>query len=122
MSVQLTDEEIQKIAHLARLSHNLSLEEIQNYRQKLSPIISISKELNEVDTANLQPTDGWRTFRINNLREDEPSADDNQNLNYQRIRANIIANWTVNINPKSPKIISPKYGNLLVLPGIFVEN
>jgi aspartyl/glutamyl-tRNA(Asn/Gln) amidotransferase C subunit len=118
----LTDEEIKKIAGLARLSQNLTQAEIDNYREKLSPIISIAQELNQIDTSLLATTDGWRTFTLEDLRKDEPTPDNNQNENYQRIRQNIITNWTTRVNPKNPIAASPKYGNLLVLPGIFSES
>lgn len=121
MSVQLTDEEIQKIAYLAKISKNLSPQEIQKYREELLPIINIAKELEKVDTQNLQATDGCRTFGIKDLREDESSENGNQNSSYQRVRQNIIANWKAHISSKS-STSSTKYGNLLDLPGIFAES
>ncbi len=116
MNIVLTDEEIKKIAFLARIQ--LTDEEILDYKKKLSPIIKIAQELKEVDTANIATTDGVRSFRISNLREDFPvldSLDQNLVANYQRIRKNILHNF-------KSKYSQNNYNDLLSLPGIFAES
>ena len=49
----LTQEEVKKIAKLARLS--LTDAEVDKFGKQLSAIIDFSKELGEVDTSNVEP-------------------------------------------------------------------
>ncbi|MBI4130776.1 Asp-tRNA(Asn)/Glu-tRNA(Gln) amidotransferase subunit GatC [Candidatus Roizmanbacteria bacterium] len=51
---QLTDQEIRHIAKLARLP--LTDKEIEKFRGQLSSILDYMQKLNEVDTANVEPT------------------------------------------------------------------
>jgi aspartyl-tRNA(Asn)/glutamyl-tRNA(Gln) amidotransferase subunit C len=95
----------QKVALLARLSNNdLSEEEKQKYADQLEAILEYVVQLNQIDTGDIQTTDGWRTNIIDDLREDEPDQD---NETYDRTRQNIIVNFP------------HKQGDLLSIPGIF---
>jgi len=51
--VSLDKEDIEKIAHLARLSINP--EDIPEYSQELSKIIDLVEQMNAVDTTNVEP-------------------------------------------------------------------
>ena len=66
--MQLSKEEIQHIANLARLE--LSEEEIKIYGEQLSHILSYIDQLKEVDTAGVEPT-AQVTGMKNVLRSDE---------------------------------------------------
>jgi len=66
--MQLSKEEIQHIANLARLE--LSEEEIKIYGEQLSHILSYIDQLKEVDTAGVEPT-AQATGMKNVLRSDE---------------------------------------------------
>ena len=119
MIVILTDEEIKKIALLARLSDNLTDQEILDYKTKLSPIIKIAAELKEVDTSGIATTDGTRSVRINSLREDIStlnSSDQKAISNYQRIRKNILQGFQSKFDKQK------NYSDLLTLPRIFAES
>ncbi|MCH7587889.1 MAG: Asp-tRNA(Asn)/Glu-tRNA(Gln) amidotransferase subunit GatC [Chloroflexi bacterium] len=52
--MDLTAEEVRKIAFLARL--HLTDEEIETYARQLSAILEYAAQLQEVDTANIPPT------------------------------------------------------------------
>lgn len=100
--------DVQKVSFLARLyNKNMTPHDQEVYASQLNSIVSHVEELESVDTGNLQPTDGWRTNKIQDLRQDFPSPDQEQ---YQRVRDNIIAGF-----PNSQN-------NLLVIPGIFDNN
>jgi len=51
--MSLTPDDIRKIAHLARL--NLSESDIALYTPQLSKILHFVEQLNQVDTANVEP-------------------------------------------------------------------
>ena len=95
---------IQKVAKLARLSHNLSEDDLAKYTAEIESILEYTSMLNEIDTTQISPTDGWRTNTIDELRED---VSDSDTEDYQRVRQNIISNFP------------HKQNNLLILPGIF---
>jgi aspartyl-tRNA(Asn)/glutamyl-tRNA(Gln) amidotransferase subunit C len=73
----LTREQVEHVAHLARLS--LTDEEIERYREQLSAVLEYAERLNEVDTTSIPPTATVLPLRTV-LRADEPqpsfSADD----------------------------------------------
>jgi aspartyl-tRNA(Asn)/glutamyl-tRNA(Gln) amidotransferase subunit C len=66
--MSLTIEEVEHIAHLARL--HLSEEEKQRYRGQLSSILDHVAQLGELDTANVLPLSGIVAER-SPLRQDE---------------------------------------------------
>jgi len=101
---KLDPQTVVKIAKLAKISENPSEEFIEKYSNELGAILGYIEELQELDTTGISPTDGLRTIKIEDLREDEPDKDQEK---YQRIRKNIIANFP------------NKQGDLLTLPGIF---
>jgi aspartyl-tRNA(Asn)/glutamyl-tRNA(Gln) amidotransferase subunit C len=70
--MEITDETVDHIAHLARLEFNG--EEKENIKKDLSKIIGFVDQLNEVDTEGVEPLI-FMTDSINVLREDvfEPS-------------------------------------------------
>ena len=100
----ITPAAVQKVANLSRISKNLSPEDLAKYTAELEAILEYTSILNELDTSNMNATDGWRTNTIDNLRED---VSDSDSADYQRVRQNILNNF--------PRL----EGNLLVLPGIF---
>lgn len=65
---ELSREDVLKLARLARLE--LSEAEIEEYQSELSQILDYVKQLQQVDTAGLQPTNQV-TGLINIMREDE---------------------------------------------------
>ncbi|MCK9578940.1 MAG: Asp-tRNA(Asn)/Glu-tRNA(Gln) amidotransferase subunit GatC [Methanoregula sp.] len=69
--MQLSKQEIQHIADLARLE--LTDEELEKYGSQLSGILDYIDELKEVDTANVNPT-AQVTGLQNVMRADEVSA------------------------------------------------
>lgn len=54
MSAKITTEEVQHIAHLARLK--LSDEEVSRFGAQLDSILEYVHKLDEVDTTNVEPT------------------------------------------------------------------
>jgi aspartyl-tRNA(Asn)/glutamyl-tRNA(Gln) amidotransferase subunit C len=65
--MSLTREQVEKIAHLARLA--LSTEQVREYQVQLSSILDYAEMLNEVDLAGVLPT-AHAISRQNVLRED----------------------------------------------------
>ncbi len=65
---ELSREDVLKLVRLARLE--LSEAEIEEYQSELSQILDYVKQLQQVDTAGLQPTNQV-TGLINIMREDE---------------------------------------------------
>lgn len=53
MSLTLSDDDVKKIAHLARL--NLSEQEIAHYAPQLTGILNFIEQLNQADTTNIEP-------------------------------------------------------------------
>lgn len=51
--MSLTPEDVKKIAHLARL--NLSENDIATYTPQLSHILQFIEQMNQTDTANIEP-------------------------------------------------------------------
>ena len=51
--MSLTRQEVEKIAHLARLS--ITEEETEQYSRELSKILDLVEQLNQVDTENVDP-------------------------------------------------------------------
>jgi len=70
--MSLTRQEVEKIAHLARLA--LTEEQITEYQEQLSAVLDYADMLNELDLSDVQPT-AHAVARQNVLREDkiEPS-------------------------------------------------
>ena len=79
--MELTTDEIQHIAKLARVS--LDAEELEQYITKLSDILAYFQLLQEVDTENVLPT-GGQMFHESVMREDEP----HDSLNKKDVLAN----------------------------------
>lgn len=104
MTSKITEEEVKKIAELARLSKGEDPKFIQKSLEEINSILTLVDELQNLDTAGISPLDGIRTIGVEDLREDE--SFENQEY-YQKIRQNIINNFP------------NKKGDLLVLPGIF---
>lgn len=104
MTKKLDSKTVKKIAQLARLSNEPEKDFLDKYGEELGAIIGHVEELQKLDTKGISPLDGVRTITVEELREDEPEADQEK---YTRIRQNIINNF-------------PNHqGNLLILPGIF---
>ncbi len=70
--MSLTRQEVEKIAHLARLA--LTEEQITEYQQQLSAVLDYAEMLNELDLTDVSPT-AHAVARQNVTREDrvEPS-------------------------------------------------
>jgi aspartyl-tRNA(Asn)/glutamyl-tRNA(Gln) amidotransferase subunit C len=75
--MQLSREEIQHIANLARL--NLTEEELDKYGSQLSDILSYIDQLKEVDVTGVEPT-AQVTGLENVWRADEPEDWDKEEL------------------------------------------
>jgi aspartyl-tRNA(Asn)/glutamyl-tRNA(Gln) amidotransferase subunit C len=71
MSSKITEAEVRHISHLARL--NPTDEEVQLFSGQLSEILAYVEQLNEADTADVQPTAHALPLR-NVFREDVPAA------------------------------------------------
>lgn len=67
--MEITEEIIDHIAHLARLEFKDS--EKENIRKDMTKIISFMSKLEEVDTQNIEPL-LFMSHEINRLREDIP--------------------------------------------------
>ncbi|KAA3646583.1 MAG: Asp-tRNA(Asn)/Glu-tRNA(Gln) amidotransferase subunit GatC [Chloroflexi bacterium] len=67
--MSLTLDEVKHIAHLARLE--LSAEELELYRQQLSSILDHVAQLDELDTADVEPLTSVLAEQ-SELRVDEP--------------------------------------------------
>jgi aspartyl-tRNA(Asn)/glutamyl-tRNA(Gln) amidotransferase subunit C len=105
MSSKITNQVVKKIGYLARLSNDPDEQILNKYTEELDKILNYVEELNEVDVSGVDPLEGVRTIKLNELREDEPVADSEE---YAKVRANIIRNF-----PQSQ-------GNLLIVPGVLV--
>ena len=71
MGSKITEAEVRHISHLARL--NPTDEEVQLFSGQLSEILAYVEQLNEVDTAEVQPTAHALPIR-NVFREDVPAT------------------------------------------------
>ena len=98
---------VKKIAFLARLSKDPSPEFLEKYGRELGAILEYMEQLQEFDTSAIDPFSGTRTISVSQLRQDEPTPD--QEL-YQQVRQNIINNFP------------NRQGDLLVIPGIFAND
>jgi aspartyl-tRNA(Asn)/glutamyl-tRNA(Gln) amidotransferase subunit C len=97
---------IKKIASLARLSESPDQTFLDEYGQQLGKILDYVEELNEVDTSGIDPLGGNRIILFSELRPDTVNSDQ---VNYQKVRVNILNNFP------------NKQGDLLVVPGIFAS-
>lgn len=70
--MSLTRQEVEKIAHLARLA--LTEEQITEYQEQLSAVLDYAEMLNELDLRDVEPT-AHAVARTNVFRDDrvEPS-------------------------------------------------
>ena len=70
--MSLTRQEVEKIAHLARLA--LTEEQLTEYQEQLSAVLDYAAMLNELDLSDVEPT-AHAVSRQNVMREDkvEPS-------------------------------------------------
>lgn len=69
--MKLTTDQVKKVAKLANLP--LTTEEEEKYAEQLSQILEYVDQLNQVDTANVEPT--FNVTGLNNvMREDETVA------------------------------------------------
>jgi aspartyl-tRNA(Asn)/glutamyl-tRNA(Gln) amidotransferase subunit C len=66
--MSLTRQEVQKIAHLARLA--LTEEQINEYQVQLSAVLDYAEMLNELDLSDVEPT-AHAVSRENVMRADE---------------------------------------------------
>ncbi len=65
---RITKDQVEHVAHLARLS--LNEQEIETYTAQLDKIIDFAEQLNELDTEGVEPT--THVLEMSNvLREDE---------------------------------------------------
>jgi aspartyl-tRNA(Asn)/glutamyl-tRNA(Gln) amidotransferase subunit C len=104
MPKKIDSQTVKKIAYLSRLSNSYSDQELQKYAEELGAVLDLADQLAEVDTNGINPLDGLRTIKIDDLRNDEPNPDQDQ---YNQTRAAIINNFP------------NRQGDLLVVPGIF---
>ncbi|HHI97557.1 MAG TPA: Asp-tRNA(Asn)/Glu-tRNA(Gln) amidotransferase subunit GatC [Thermodesulfatator atlanticus] len=66
--MSITKEEVQHVAHLARLE--FSEEELERFTEQLAQILSYVEKLNELDTSQVEPT--YHALKLTNIfREDE---------------------------------------------------
>lgn len=73
-SKRMQKQDLEKVAELARLK--LTDQELVTFSDQISKIVSYVEQLNEVDTADVEPT-SQVTGLMNVLRQDELSDDDN---------------------------------------------
>jgi aspartyl-tRNA(Asn)/glutamyl-tRNA(Gln) amidotransferase subunit C len=66
---RISNEQVKHVAHLARLA--MSDKEVENFAKDLDAIITYAEQLNELDTAGVEPTTHVLELK-NVLREDEP--------------------------------------------------
>ena len=79
MSLQKTD--VEKIAHLARLS--VSEDDIPSYADNLSNILQLVEQMNSVDTSNITPM-AHPLSESQRLREDKVT-ESNQREHFQKV-------------------------------------
>jgi aspartyl/glutamyl-tRNA(Asn/Gln) amidotransferase C subunit len=103
----ITFEEIKKIALLARLSNNLSQEEIEKFHNDLQAILQHTTDLDAVDISNIDYLDSARYNNISDLRIDEPNTDQEQ---YNKTREALKA------------LFPNRYEDYLQINGIFENN
>ena len=82
MSLQKSD--VEKIAHLARLS--ISDDDIPSYTDNLSKILQLVEQMQSVDTSNITPM-AHPLAEVQRLREDEVTETD-QRAHFQQITPN----------------------------------
>ncbi len=96
MSQKIDEQQVRHIAMLSRLE--LSDEEAATFSEQLSEIVAYVEQLNELDTADVEPTAHPLPLR-NVLRDDEP----NEPLPVDAALAN--APQRINSFYKTPKVI-----------------
>ncbi|VAX14683.1 Aspartyl-tRNA(Asn) amidotransferase subunit C @ Glutamyl-tRNA(Gln) amidotransferase subunit C [hydrothermal vent metagenome] len=79
--MSLDKQDVEKIAHLARLGINEA--DVPAYVQNLSSILDLVEQMNSVDTDNVQPM-AHPTDAVQRLREDEV-RENNQRERFQSI-------------------------------------
>lgn len=67
--MSLTNDDVQSIAHLARLA--ISAEQMPQYAQSLSRIMSFIEQLNAADTAAVEPMAHPLADQVQRMRADE---------------------------------------------------
>lgn len=75
--MQISDEEVIRIAKLARLK--IEENEIQNYKKNLEDILDFADTINHVDTSNIDETIGinenYNVFRKDEIRQESNKED-----------------------------------------------
>ncbi len=79
--MSLDKQDVEKIAHLARLAINEN--DVPAYAQNLSNILDLVEQMNSVDTDNVEPM-AHPTDAVQRLREDEV-RETNQRERFQKI-------------------------------------
>ena len=77
--MSLSNEEVGKIAHLARLK--VSEEEVEQYRAELSNILDLVEQLNQVDTKDVVPM--AHPFEVGQRLREDDVTEANQRESYQ---------------------------------------
>lgn len=67
----ITKEEVRHVAHLARLA--ITEEEVEHFTEQLAKIVQFADKLNELDTADVEPTTHVLPL-VNVMREDKSVA------------------------------------------------
>ena len=77
--MSLNNDEVEKIAHLARLK--VSDEEVEQYRAELSNILDLVEQLNKVDTKDVAPM--AHPFEVGQRLREDDVTEENQRESYQ---------------------------------------
>ena len=85
--MSLTNEEVKKIAHLARL--NLSEEDIALYAPQLSHILHFIEQMNQVDTSTIEPL--THSLDVSQRLRPDVINEPNEREKYQRIAPKVEA-------------------------------
>ena len=85
--MSLTNEEVKKIAHLARL--NLSEEDIVLYAPQLSHILHFIEQMNQVDTSTIEPL--AHSLDVSQRLRPDVINEPNEREKYQRIAPKVEA-------------------------------
>jgi aspartyl-tRNA(Asn)/glutamyl-tRNA(Gln) amidotransferase subunit C len=81
----LEDEEIEKIAHLARLG--IDAQDIPGYAQNLSDILGLVEQMNSVDTSQIEPM-SHPVELVQRLRADAVTESDEREV-FQKIAPSV---------------------------------
>ncbi|HEU5138464.1 MAG TPA: Asp-tRNA(Asn)/Glu-tRNA(Gln) amidotransferase subunit GatC [Bacillales bacterium] len=68
---RITKDDVEHVAHLARLS--FSDDELETFTKQLDDIIGFAEELNELDTENVEPT--THVLEMSNVLRDDESRE-----------------------------------------------